>query len=246
MSGVLDLAAREADQVLRYGEAPEQIAEHYRGSGRGLVLFVHGGFWRARWDRSHARPLAAALADAGWSVLLLEYRRVGDAGGGWPGTFDDVLAAVAALPPLVPVAERPRTVLVGHSAGGHLALWSQAAHPSPHVDAVVSLAGVADLRAAADERLGDGAVAELLGPDGPLDDLDPARLPAPPMPTVLLHGALDDEVPIAYSRRYCVAHPSARLVELPDADHYAPIDPRTPAFATLLAVLDGLCASPQR
>ncbi|NRG40769.1 prolyl oligopeptidase family serine peptidase [Rathayibacter sp. VKM Ac-2835] len=237
MSGVLDLVAREADQVLRYGEAPEQIAEHYRGSGKGVVLVVHGGFWRARWDRSHARPLAAALADAGWSVLLLEYRRVGDEGGGRPGTFDDVLAAVAALPPLVPVVERPRTVLVGHSAGGHLAVWSQAAHPSPHVDAVVSLAGVTDLRAAADERLGDDAVVELLGPDGPLDDLDPARLPAPPMPTVLLHGALDDEVPIAYSRRYCVAHPSARLVELPDADHYAPIDPRTPAFAALLAVL---------
>nr|WP_254071971.1 alpha/beta fold hydrolase [Rathayibacter sp. VKM Ac-2857] len=205
-------------------------------------MFVHGGFWRARWDRSHARPLAAALADAGWSVLLLEYRRVGDEGGGRPGTFDDVLAAIAALPRLIPAEERPRTVLVGHSAGGHLALWSQAAHPSPHVDAVVSLAGVVDLRAAADERLGDGAVAELLGPDGPLGDLDPAQLPAPPMPTALLHGDRDAEVPVDYSRRYCATHPSARLVELPEADHYAPIDPRTPAFAALLAVLEDVPA----
>ena len=237
MSGVLDLAGREPDELLRYGDAPEQVAELHRGSGRGLVLFVHGGFWRSRWDRRHARPLAAALADAGWSVLLLEYRRVGDPGGGWPGTFDDVLAAIAALPPLLPAEERPRTVLVGHSAGGHLALWSQAAHPSPHVDAVVSLAGVADLRAASTEQLGDGAVGELLGPDGSLDDLDPAQLPAPTMPTVLLHGDLDDEVPVEHSRRYVAAHPSARLVELPGADHYAPIDPRTPAFTTLLAVL---------
>ena len=242
MSDVLELVAREPDERLRYGDAPEQIAELYRGAGRGLVLIVHGGFWRARWDRAHARPLAAALADAGWSALLIEYRRVGDPGGGLPGTVDDVRAAIAALPSLVPAEQRPRTVLLGHSAGGHLAVWSQAAHPSPHVDAVVSLAGVLDLRAAADERLGDGAVAELLGPDGRLDDLDPAQLPAPPMPTVLLHGDRDDEVPIEQARRYAAAHPSARLVELADADHYAPIDPRTPAFAALLAVLATLPA----
>lgn len=236
MTDLLDLVAREPDAVLRYGAAPQQVADHYapRSPAGGLVVLVHGGFWRARWDRSHLRPLAAALADRGHDVLLPEYRRVGDPGGGWPATGDDIVALVAALPALADAT--PRTTLVGHSAGGHLALWSQAAHPSPHVEAVVALAGVADLRAAADLHLSDDAVLELLG-DCPLASADPLQLPPPPMPVTLVHGTDDSGVPPALSRAYAARHPSTRLIELAGTDHLDLVDPRTPAFDTLLALL---------
>ncbi|WP_146083234.1 MULTISPECIES: alpha/beta hydrolase [unclassified Rathayibacter] len=230
---------REPDEVRRYGEAPEQIADVFRGApgeAHRPVVLVHGGFWRARWDRRHARPLAAALADRGHDVLLPEYRRTGDTGGGWPGTGDDVLAVLAALPALLPGAG-PVT-LVGHSAGGHLAVWSQAARPSPHVAAVVALAGVLDLAAASADRLSDDAVGELLGGDlALLPGADPAQLPAPPQPTTLIHGVLDEDVPVAYSRRYADRHLAVQLHELADADHMALVDPTTPAFAILLTAL---------
>jgi len=236
VTDLLDLVAREPDAVLRYGAAPQQIADRYapRSSGRGLVVLVHGGFWRARWDSTHLRPLASALADRGYDVLLPEYRRVGDPGGGWPGTGADVVAFLAALPALIGAA--PRTTLVGHSAGGHLALWSQAAHPSPHVEAVVALAGVADLRAAAELGLSDDAVLELLG-DHPLAPADPLQLPTPPMPVTLVHGTDDSDAPPSLSRAYAARHPSTRLLELAGADHFALVDPRTPAFDTLLTLL---------
>ncbi|QHC71514.1 alpha/beta fold hydrolase [Rathayibacter sp. VKM Ac-2801] len=234
--------AREPDEVRRYGEAPEQIVEVFRAAARagdaarGPVVLVHGGFWRARWDRMHARPLAAALADRGHDVLLPEYRRVGDEGGGWPGTGEDVLAVVEALPALLP-GSGPAT-LVGHSAGGHLAVWSQSAHPSPGVRAVVVLAGVLDLTAASAARLSDDAVGELLGGDHTLlAEADPARLPPPPQPTTLIHGALDDTVPVEYSRRYSARHRSVNLHELADAGHLDLVDPTGPAFTALLAAL---------
>ena len=103
-----------------------------RASGRApLVLFLHGGFWRAAYDRAHTGPLAEALADSGFVVCTPEYRKVGQEGGGWPGTFEDVAAAVELLPRLVAGAtdgltDGSRVILAGHSAGGHLALWAAA------------------------------------------------------------------------------------------------------------------------
>jgi acetyl esterase/lipase len=233
---------REPDEVRRYGEAPEQLVEVFRaaaragGTARGPVVLLHGGFWRARWDRLHARPLAAALADRGHDVILPEYRRVGDEGGGWPGTGEDVLTVLAALPALLPDAG-PVT-LVGHSAGGHLAVWSQAARPSPHVAAVVALAGVLDLAAASADRLSDDAVGELLGGDlRLLPGADPAQLPPPPQPTTLIHGTLDEDVPVEYSRRYSARHRSVSLHELADAGHLDLVDPAGPAFTALVAAL---------
>lgn len=228
---VLEARRPRARRVLRYGPAPEQIADVYRAGGP-LVVLVHGGFWRARYDRVHARPLAAALADRGFDVLLPEYRRIGDAGGGWPGTSDDVVAVLDAIPRL----GAERAVLVGHSAGGHLAVWSQAVHPSPHVSAVVSLAGVLDLQAASDSRLSDDAVGALLA-GARLPEADPAQLPAPPMPVSLVHGDRDAQVPVEYSRRYAQRHASATLHELAGVGHFELIDPREPAFETLAGLL---------
>ena len=143
-----------------------------------LVLFLHGGFWRATYDRAHTGPLAEALTADGFAVCAPEFRRTGQPGGGWPGTFDDVAAAVDALPGLVSKAaagrvDPGRLLLAGHSAGGHLALWTASRHrlppgtpwsaPTSSIQAVVALAAVSDLSACYRLRLGSGAVADLLG-----------------------------------------------------------------------------------
>src|SRR5215467_10397072 len=138
---VLSRPAPPPDLVIRYGPGPEHVADLRlpRRSARPapLVLFLHGGFWRAAYDRAHTGPLATALAAAGFAVCVPEFRRTGQRGGGWPGTFDDVAAAVDALPALVRnavgvnrVSDEP-ALLAGHSAGGHLALWAAGRHRLP-------------------------------------------------------------------------------------------------------------------
>ena len=138
---VLSRPAPPPDLVLSYGPGPEHVAD-VRLPPAGarpapLVVFLHGGFWRAAFDRTHTGPLAAALAAAGFAVCNPEFRRTGQRGGGWPGTFDDVAAAVDALRALVRdatgadrVSDEP-PLLAGHSAGGHLALWAAARHRLP-------------------------------------------------------------------------------------------------------------------
>jgi acetyl esterase/lipase len=128
-----------------------------RAGGGPLVIFFHGGFWRHEYDRGHTGPLAAALAAEGLTVATPEYRRTGAPGGGWPGTFDDVVAALRTLPALLSARLGPvgPAVLAGHSAGGHLALW--AASRSSRVPAVVGLAPVADLIRAYELDLDGGA-----------------------------------------------------------------------------------------
>ena len=164
---VLTRPAPPPDHVLRYGPGPDQVADLRLPPGLGigdagraptLVLLLHGGFWRAAYDRTHLGPLATALAAENFLVCTPEFRRTGQPGGGWPGTFDDVAAAVDRLPGLVRsalpgVAVRGRVVLAGHSAGGHLALWSAGRH-----------------RLSADSpwhrRPGESGVADVSGPVG--------------------------------------------------------------------------------
>ena len=181
----------------------------------GVVMFLHGGFWRAAWDRTHAGPLAVGLAEAGFTVCLPEYRRTGG-GGGWPATFDDIAAAIDTLPDRL--GDSPGVVLAGHSAGGHLSLWAAARHrlpagtpwrtagPAP-IRGVVALAAVSDLTACADEGLGGGAAAALMGGSPAAEPdryarADPARLLPIGVPVWLLHGDRDDRVPAPMSRSF--------------------------------------------
>jgi dipeptidyl aminopeptidase/acylaminoacyl peptidase len=243
-------AAAEAPppDTISYGAHPEQLAEVRVPAGKGphpVVLLVHGGFWRARFDRSTLAALAVDLAGRGFATVNVEYRRIG-AGGGIPETLEDVQAAAEALPRLAPRVDRNRVVALGHSAGGHLALWLAR---TGTVRAVASLAGVCDLAAAAEEGLGDGAAVELTG-GLPAERraayalADPLQRLPTGIPTLLVHGDADDRVPVEQSRRYARAAASAgdvcELLELPGVGHFEVLDPRRPAWADVAQRLPAL------
>jgi alpha-beta hydrolase superfamily lysophospholipase len=243
-----------ADRRVPYGDDPSHFFDLWLPtvqSARGTVVMIHGGFWRSRYDLSHASHLCAALARNGLVAASLEYRRVGSSGGGWRGTYDDVLAGFDAARDVLPQSDR--LVVLGHSAGGHLAL--RLAIDRVAVRGVVALAPVACLQSAYDLNLGNGAVAEFLGGS-------PARVPgayrdacpslhSSTVPRVLLHGSSDDVVPISISREFVNARGGdpggVRLVEIERADHLALIDPRSSVFSTVLSnTLDLIGNGPDR
>jgi len=275
---VLVRSARPPDLTLRYGDDSSQVAdvhlplpEDARRSGIGgrasFVLFLHGGFWRAQYGREHTAPLAEALARAGFAVCAPEYRRSGQRGGGWPGTFDDVAAAVDRLPGLVKAAaggliEPERMVIAGHSAGGHLALWAASRHRLPTgspwrlaepmpARGVVALAAVCDLAACYELRLGQRAAEALMG-GGPqrLPDrysaADPAGLAPIGMPVRLVHGTADDRVPHEMSVGYAARARAAgdlgtECTLLPGAGHFDVIDPLADAWGTVEHAFRSAC-----
>lgn len=236
------------------------------------VALVHGGFWRAAYDRHHLEPLAAALARDGFAVASLEYPRIGMPGGGWPGTGTSVLdglAAVRADPDLPgPV------VAVGHSAGGHLVTWAGSSAPVPagsgsmteksasagdispsaahfpRLTGVVSLAGVVDLGLAARLGLGRGAAQELMGDADALAwaTADPARCRLA-TPAVLLSGDADEDVPHVVSQSYLATRTAedapCEVRLLPGVGHMDLVDPERPVFAELVRAVHDL-ASPLR
>jgi acetyl esterase/lipase len=230
-------------ETVAYGPEPDQFLE-LRGpapSGTGrLALVLHGGFWRAGYTCHNTAAVATALAEAGWTTANVEYRRLGP--GFYLPLLEDVLAARRHLD------EEAAVVAVGHSAGGHLALWLAA---SGAVDGAVALGGVCDLAAAARANLGAGAVQELLG-GGPSEapeaytEADPAaRLPLG-RPQVLVHGVNDDRVPIDHARGYAARATAAgddcRVVEV-DAGHFELIDPRSPVWPAVVAAVEAAVGS---
>lgn len=231
---VLSRPAPEPDLTIAYGEAQDQVAGVRLGDpARPLLLILHGGFWRPRFDRAHTGPMAAALATAGWTTVAAEYRRIpGDAA----ATESDVRAALRVLPSLID-AHDGRMIVIGHSAGGQLALAT--ADAGSH--AVVALAPVADLRRAEELRLGGGAVRAFLG--GPAAEhagFDPIRAGSVPSERiVLLHGRRDETVPVELSETYAARH-GVRLIAPAGAHHYSFIDPRDTHWPVLMDTLSGL------
>jgi acetyl esterase/lipase len=229
----------------RYGDDPSQLVELTRpmGRARGVVVVVHGGFWKAAYDLSLGRPLAADLVERGWAALNIEYRRVG-AGGGVPQTLDDVRAAIATLGETE--LDLTTVVTLGHSAGGHLAAW--AGHAIDAVTHVVSQAGVLDLVAADRDGLGGGAVLAFLGhPAGPADaGVDPRQQLPLGVPVWCVHATDDDMVPISQSRDYVVAATAAgaraELVEVA-GDHFVVIDPASDAWARTVEILEEIATA---
>lgn len=254
-------------EIVRYGDAPSQYAELHSPAGAAgaaglpVVVLVHGGFWRAAYDLTLMHPLSADLAERGYAAWNVEYRRVGEPGGGWTGTFQDVAAAVDRLADVFPAygLDTGRIAVVGHSAGGHLALWCAARHRLPpqapgapariRPRAVVSQAGVADLRSADAEGLGEHAVEALLGGHaGEVSDryavTSPRDLLPLGVPQLLVHGDADDRVPLAQSREYAAAARASgdrvELVEVRGADHFDVIAPAHEAWTTVVDRLPAL------
>ena len=202
---------------------------------------IHGGFWRAKYDLAHASHLCAALAADGIRAVNVEYRRVGNPGGGWPGSFLDISAACSFIREQFPDAQ---IVVCGHSAGGHLAL--RLACEQQNLTGVIALAPVAVLRSAYQLHLSDDAVVEFIGGtpaerEHEYDDACPS-LHSLSTPAILIHGVEDDVVPISLSREYALARSvdSVRLAELPGVGHMELINPEAAAFQTIGAAMTDL------
>ena len=323
--------------VHRYGDHPAQVAELFRPTAEpcGIAVVLHGGFWRAAYDRHLTDDLCESLAAGGWAAWNLEYRRIAGGGGGWPNTFLDVAAGIDHLarldtfegqalggapesldagdaagtlargeagnmsdrdtaeglaprpvpkavgvrpsdppaggqPRLAPVkadaaavrAQSPRrtwVVTIGHSAGGHLALWAAARHllpagapgadPGVRVTHAISQAGVVDLAEAARLRLSHDAAAELVGASRDAEPerwrlASPAALLPLGVPQLLVHGARDDIVPAAMSEDYAwrarELGDAAAAVVLPGVGHFEHLDHRAAAWLVVRDWLDGL------
>lgn len=254
-------------QTLRYGQDPSQFVELTLPASATepvpVAVVIHGGFWRSAYGLELGRPLASTLPGRGWAALNIEYRRVGN-GGGYPTTLIDVGAAIDLLADAGQAAAREReleldltkVVTIGHSAGGHLAAWAATrtgqdagapgAAPVVAVSAVVSQAGVLDLRACAREGLGAGAAQAFLSgePEQVPDRYDEAspiqRLPLG-VPTLCVHARGDDNVPISQSETFVAAAlaagDDAELATV-EGDHFAVIDPTDPSWTLVLDWLD--------
>lgn len=254
--------------ILAYDTGGYQFGELYlpeKQGPRAVVMLIHGGYWRARYGLELMQGLAEDLARRGIAAWNIEYRRVGNSGGGWPGTFLDVARAADYLRELAATYELDpdKVITLGHSAGGHLALWLAArsrispespinAHEQPLALAgAISLAGVLDLHMAYQLHLSNDAVVELLGA-GPADvparyaAASPASLLPLGVPQVLIHGTADAHVPIQVSQHYVAA---ARLAgdtlsyfEPEGVDHFDVINPGTEIWELTVRALLRLLA----
>jgi acetyl esterase/lipase len=243
---ILSLPPPPADKRIRYGEAPQHFADlRYpkSGSAKSVIVNIHGGFWRAKYDLLHAGHLCAALTAQGLPTVNLEYRRVGDNGGGWPGSLQDIRQALQQVREDVEL-KKGHIILLGHSAGGQLAV-ATAAHES--VAAVVTLAGVLDLQRAYELRLSNDAVVQFLG-GKPSEvalryrEADPMQLNLPTtMRQIIIHGSADDIVPVVFSRDYAEkkkrAKEDVRFLEIQGADHFDLIDPRSRAWSSVAGAI---------
>jgi len=247
---ILSVPPPRADARLAYGSDANQFLDLRLPSSKEkskapypLVINIHGGFWRAKYNLDHAGHLCVALTSRGLATANLEYRRVGNDGGAWPGTFSDIRSAYHFLVQNAQAhnLNSTRIVVMGHSAGGQLALCLAAHEPS--AIRAVSLAGVVDLQRAYQLHLSNDAVVEFLRgtptevPDH-FREADPMELSIPQAQQWLIHGSADDVVPSAFSRDYVAAKQKrsgkekedAYLLEIPGASHLDVIDPRTLAW----------------
>ncbi len=262
---VAALPSRPPDHQIAYGSAPQQFGHLRLPKSHGphpVIIFIHGGCYLAQYSIDHAGALEQALADLGYAVWSVEYRRIGDAGGGWPGTFQDIAMATDYLRTLA--KEYPldlnRVVASGHSAGGNSALWlagrARIAKDSPlYVRDPLPIAGVLALAPAGDfiemhEKNGCGGVMGQLMGGSPASVADryaaasPGQLLPTGVPQVLIIGGRDTSfrsfgrsfVELARSR----SETHLRAVEIPEAGHFDVIAPTTTAWEVVIRELRGL------
>jgi acetyl esterase/lipase len=255
----------KADEVVHYGPAPSQVAELFLPKTKGphpVVVLLHGGCFLKEYEGfSQTSGLAADLAGRGYAVWNVEYRKLGEAGAGYPGTFLDVATAVDRLRTEAPKhgLDLTRVVAIGHSAGGHLALWAAARGRIPaasplhvadplKIGAVISLAGIGDLKGqgkAFGLPCGDDTLDRLLDTAGrkqPYADTSPAELLPTGAKVMMVHGVFDSVMPPYTGHDYAAlvrkAGDKAEVVTIPDAGHFDLVIPTTRAWAEIVAVLD--------
>lgn len=221
---------------ISYGADSNQFGHLRIPKGQGphpVVIFIHGGFWRAAIGLERASQCCAALTESGHATWNLEYRRIGQPGGGWPGTLEDVRQAALLLSDLADKfnLDLSRVVVAGHSAGGHLALWLAAQGALP-LQGVAALAPVADLRQGWQLQLGDGVVEQFLaGTPEQVPERYAMASPYDLLPTAvpqrLFHGTADEQVPFAMTEAFAQKSRNATLIALPGTGHNELIDPQS-------------------
>jgi acetyl esterase/lipase len=250
---ILGLSYQPPDRIISYGDAEHHRIEYWQSESSGaapLVILIHGGCWLNAYSVEHIRPLASKLQNQGYAVASIEYRRIGDNGGGWPGSFDDALQAINSTQALTNI-NPDEIYLMGHSAGGHLALWaaSRFSNESPFanrlrvkIKRVVALAPISNLITyAAGNSSCERATPQLLG-GLPKEQPQRYQLASPHLlrlnaPAILIHGAADPIVPIDQSREYTHTAKMAVLRTLPSLGHFDLIDPNGTAFQEILNAL---------
>ena len=271
---ILDRTPPKADYRLPYGNLPLQFGDLRvpvlaHGALAPVVFVVHGGWWQSAYDLEYCGFLCAALKALGVATWSVEYRRVGDAGGGWPGTMQDVAAGfdyLATLAKAYPL-DLNRVVATGHSAGGQLAFWLAGRHhvpqdsvlhdPQPKVGlhGLVGLAGAVDLRLTINLgglfEFANGKPSTLSLMGGSTKDFpdryhaaNPGDLLPLSVPQVLVQGSDDDQIPAALPQRWVeMARRQGDPVEVkivPGADHFDVVDPESKAWPVVRDALLGL------
>lgn len=257
-----------ADHRIPYGKGDLAFGELRLPAAKGphpVAVLIHGGCWRSEYDLVHLAQMGAALARAGIATWTIEYRRIGDAGGGWPGTFEDVAAGTAHLKSLAQKfpLDLNRVVFVGHSAGGHLALWLAARPKLPPKSplsftapirprGVVALAAVTDLKSfGAGKGFCNQSVASLLaGAPSEIGDryahTSPIELLPLGIPVRLVHGSLDrivlPEQSEAFAKRATAGGDDAQVLTINDAGHFDLVAPFAPAWSTVERAIRSLVA----
>jgi acetyl esterase/lipase len=251
---ILSRPESPADHRISYGKDPQQFGELRLPKGTGphpIAIIIHGGCWMAEYGLSYMGHLSAALAEAGVATWNIEYRRIGNAGGGWPGTFQDVAQGTDYLRTLAKTypLDLSRVVALGHSAGGHLALWLAARKRLPNdsqlyqndplqLRGIVPLAAVTDLRktgTACDELIGKlmgGTAADLASQ---YNQASPIELLPLGIKQTVIQGETDSIVPLSMAIDYAQAAKEKgddlKLVVLEKTGHFELIDPKSPAWA---------------
>jgi acetyl esterase/lipase len=244
-SQLAEIEVPSASRTITYGTAETQTIDVFDANGGGngsTVMLIHGGCWLSQYDRYYMSHLAKSLAESGSTVYNIGYRRVGDDGGGYPGTFDDVRAAYDAITSDVnqQAYDPDNITIVGHSAGGHLALWLASIDSS--VRRVVGLAAISDL---SDYARGTGscqtAAPRLMG--GSPDDVpaaysstDPMLIGNPKAEIVLISAEKDAIVPPAFNEGY-IKKINAQHIILSNVGHFDLVAPISPVWKEVLSVI---------